>query len=283
MKQIDPETGQVTFGGFRLRQIVTVLHSSLQFSEEMPEGHERGIIHQAVRSVARTGTITAGRLLQAIVEGEEEFARLPSEPFVLVTSLSARHFVDLTGREVGDSIVTFDRYLPEPFYSEHERARVIAQDQVIGRLPKLGAGQMWAYVLARISVQARSHQEALESSLDTLDLLRGAWNLAINRNVEMRLSGGVRKPVNRLVLGPVHSLHDSDGRLVDESPWIEDDYIGVLRAHNLRPDWEYVKEYEHFVWQELSRIPYRRELKALIRRYARALDRRDWNTSFVRL
>jgi hypothetical protein len=37
------------------------------------------------------------------------------------------------------------------------------------------------------------------------------------------------------------------------------------------------------VWQELPRIPYRRDLETSIRMYARALDRRDWNTSFVRL
>jgi len=73
-------------------------------------------------------------------------------------------------------------------------------------------------------------------------------------------------------LGPIHSLHDPDGRLVDESPWIEDDYVGALVTFNLVPDWEYVEEYEHFVWQELSRIPYRQDLEASIRRYARALD-----------
>jgi hypothetical protein len=119
--------------------------------------------------------------------------------------------------------------------------------------------------------------------LTFLDLLRGVWNLALNRTVEIRSSLGIRKPVNRLVLGPVHSLHDLGGHLVDESPWIEDDYVGALVAYNLKPDWTYVQEYEHFVWQELSRVPYRRDLEASIRRYARALDRRDWNTSFVRL
>jgi hypothetical protein len=142
---------------------------------------------------------------------------------------------------------------------------------------------MWAYVLTRVSVQARSHLEALERGLDALDLVRGLWNLAVNRNVGIRQSGGIRRPVNRLVLGPVHSLHDPEGRLVDESPWIEDDYVGALVTYNLKPDWAYVQEYERFVWQELSRIPYRRDLETSIRRYARALDRRDWNSSFVHL
>jgi hypothetical protein len=75
--------------------------------------------------------------------------------------------------------VAFDRYVPEPFRGEHERARAIAEDQVIRRLPKLGAGLMWAYVLTRVSVQARSHLEALERGLDALD--RRDWNSSFYR------------------------------------------------------------------------------------------------------
>jgi hypothetical protein len=283
MKEVNPETGEMSFKGFSLRQMVTVLHSSFQFSEEMPEGHERGIIHRAIRSTAQTGKITPERLLRAIVKGEKSFARVPRESFMLVTSLSAGHFKALTSREVSGGTITFDRYLPDPFGDEHEKARMIAEDQVIGQLPRLGANPMWSYVPTKISVRARSHQEAFERAIDALDLLRGVWNLALNRNRGPRHSIGIRKPVNRLILGPIHSLHDPDGRLVDESPWIEDDYVGALVTFNLVPDWEYVEEYEQFVWQELSRIPYRQDLEASIRRYARALDRRDWNTSFVRL
>ena len=51
----------------------------------------------------------------------------------------------------------------------------------------------------------------------------------------------------------------------------------------MMPDWDYIQEFENFVWQELSRIPYRRDLVTSIRMYTRALDARDWNTSFVRL
>jgi hypothetical protein len=198
------------------------------------------------------------------------------------SSLSVRHFDELWVGQADESAVTFDRYLPEPFRSEHERARATAEEQVIGQLPKQH-GIMWTYAPTRVSVQARSHQEALETSLEVLDLLRGVWNVALNRTVEIRSSFGIRKPVNRLVLGPVHSLHNPDGYLVDQSPWIEDDYVGALGAYNLKPEWTYVQEYEHFVWQELLKVPYRRDLEASIRRYARALDRRDWNSSFVRL
>jgi Apea-like HEPN len=51
----------------------------------------------------------------------------------------------------------------------------------------------------------------------------------------------------------------------------------------MMPDWDYIQESEDFVWQELSRIPYRRDLETSIRMYTRALDARDWITSFVRL
>ncbi len=272
----------MTFKGFRMPQIVAALQSSVEFAVEMPEAEERGVVVGAVWSVATAGRVTAPTILQAITAGEEEFARHLEVPYVLVTSVSARHFDGMGPKEVDGSTIQFDRFLPEPFFAEHEKARTAGEDQVVGALPD-PANPMRAYTAARVSVSGRSHQQAVERALDALDLLRGIWNLAINRNVGDMTSIGVRRPTNRLSPGPIHSLHHPDGRLADESPWLEPDYAGPVFVYSLQGGWGYVEEYEEQVWQELERIPYRRDLEAAIRTYARALDRRDWNTSFVRL
>ncbi len=285
-KEVGPE-GELTFSGLSLRTIATALQGAVEFSEPIPDSHEWSIVYHAAARVARSGEVTSSKLLRAIAEGAEGFLRRPEEPFVLVTSLSVRHFGGLP-REfelesaASRAIVSFDRFLSEPFRSTHEKARLAGEDQVIGRLPD-PANVLYAYTPARVQTAGRSHQEAAQRALDALDLLRGIWNLAVNRGVGARTSIGIRQPVNKLALGPVHSLHHLDGRLADLSPWLEDDYVRPLHPYRLADRWDGVLDYQDFAFRRLPEVPYRAELEAGIRRYARALDKRDWNTSLVGL
>ena len=181
-------------------QIVAALQSSMEFGIRMPESDERDVIVEAVRSAATSETITKDVLEEAITEGEEAFAARPDEPYVLVTSVSARHFDGLGPKEVGGKMSRFDRFLPVPFYGAHEEARQAGEDQVVGRLPD-SANVLRAYAAVRVSASGRSHEEAQERALDALDLLRGVWNLGINRNIGDRTSIGVRRKPRQKVPG----------------------------------------------------------------------------------
>lgn len=139
------------------------------------------------------------------------------------------------------------------------------------------------YTPVRVSVRAKTYDEAYEKAFNSLDLLRGFWNLHVNRRVGLRSSSGIRKPVNRIVLGPIHSLHKPSGELASEYPLIEPDYVGPLRPHRLNDIWEGIEAFKREVRGSLARIPYPSELEGALLRYVRALDRRDWNTSFVQL
>ena len=178
--------------------------------------------------------------------------------------------------------LTFGRRLPERFRHAHDEVRRRGESQIFGPLPDPHS-LLRGYVPVRVSAMARSHDEAVETALDTLDLLRGVWNLYLNGRVGMRLSGGRRKPVNRILLGPVHSLHKPSGALASEYPWVEPDYVEPLRLYRLRSDWADLRVFERQLRNELSSSRYGEKLEDAIRRYVRALDRRDWNTSFVRL
>jgi hypothetical protein len=281
VRKVNRQTGQVTFRGFRASHVVASLQSGLCFEVEMPEREERGVIAEALGFVGRAGSLTAPKLLTAISEGENRFSDRPEEPYVLVTSISARCFGEIDVGEIGGCGLAFDRFLSEPFRSEHEKARMMSENQVLRGLPRPG-NTMRSYAGVRVSVSGRSHEEAKERALDALDLLRGIWNLGINRYIGDRTSAGIRTSNNKLSLGPVHSLHHPDGRLAD-GPWLETDFVRPIISYRMDRDSEYVKEFEGWVREELGRIPYRRDLEAALRRYARALDRRDWDTSFVRL
>ena len=151
-------------------------------------------------------------VLRAISEGENRFSDRPEEPYVLVTSISARRFGEFEDvGEIGGCGLAFERFLSEPFRSEHEKAKLMGENQVLGRFPRPG-NTMRSYAGVRVSVSGRSHEEAKERALDILDLLRGIWNLGINRYIGDRTSAGIRTSNNKFSLGPVHSLHHPDGR-----------------------------------------------------------------------
>ena len=150
---------------------------------------------------------------------------------------------------------------------------------VFGKLPDPLSPK--AYTSVRVAVQARSEQEAFTSALDALDLLRGIWNLYFTKWA--RSSGGKREPVNSIVLGPVHSIHEPGGRLASGMFWYEADYVGPLRPQRLNKDYDALRQFERQVREFLAKSNYRADVEDALRRYARALDFRDWNTSFVQL
>ena len=153
---------------------------------------------------------------------------------------------------------------------------------LFGELPR-NTSIVRRYTYARVSVWAKANIEAVESALDGLDLLRGIWNFYLNYPQFWRRSSGQRKPVNKIVLGPIHSLHEPDGRLAVESNWFEPDYVGPLESVRLGQYLAGMRAFERSVRRYLARSRYRTDLEDSIRRYSRILDSRDWNNAFVQL
>lgn len=285
VREVGGPGGRVTFRGFRASHVAAALQSALDFRVAMPESDERRVIADALTTVGgspgRAGALTPEKVRRAITAGEDRFEARPEEDYVLVTSVSLRRFEGLSAAGIGGTTFAFDMHLPEPFRSSHAEARTKAEEQRLGKLPREG-NMMHAYAAVRASASGRSHEEAKEKALDGLDLLRGIWNLGINRYIADRTHVGIPTSNNKVSLGPVHSLHHPDGRLAD-GLWLNPDYVRPLVSYRMDRDREYVDSFEGWVREELERIPYRTELEAVLRRYARALDRRDWDTSFVRL
>ena len=134
-----------------------------------------------------------------------------------------------------------------------------------------------------VHTQGRSHWEAVTRALDALDLLRGIWNFALNRRKWSRTTGGARRPVDQVLLGPLHSLHDPDGSLVSPADWFESDYVKPAQSRELSRRWKQVKEDEHNVRAGLARSAYQEPLEDALRRYTRALDLFQWEAAFLGL
>jgi len=284
-KRIDPNTGVMSFDARdgMVDDAIVVLESSVEFDEAIPASKRRGLTFRSVVAVVESNALTAKAFMDELSRQEQAYKGTPPQRYVLTTSLSARDFSDsLSHTGISKTHITFGERLPEPFQGEHERMRKYGRNILFGDLPTY-TSMMRRYTFARVSVWAKSDIEAVESALDGLDLLRGIWNFYLNRPQAWRHSGGQRKPVNQIVLGPIHSLHEPSGKLAIAYNWYERDYLGPLTSVRLDKDLTAMKAFERDVRKHLTKSRYRADLEDSIRRYVRILDSRDWNNAFVQL
>jgi hypothetical protein len=226
----DSVTGKVSFdprdGMFD--DALAVLQSSVSFDKAIPESMFRRLSWRSLVAVAELKTFTVEAFEDELDKHEQDYLRTSPQRYVLTTSLSARNLSgSLSHTRISESRITFGERLPRLFQAEHERMRQYGSNVLFGDLPSY-TSMMRRYTFARVSVWAKSEIEAVESALNGLNLLRGIWNFYLNYPVAWRRSAGQRNPVNEIVLGPIHSLHEPSGKLAVEYNWYEPDYVGPL-------------------------------------------------------
>ncbi len=141
------------------------------------------------------------------------------------------------------------------------------------------------YQFVKVFVKARSIYEASNQALDALDLFRGILNLFINMHHGWRISFGVKaKPVNNIVIGPIHTLHYPHGKLASKDVWwYETSYIEPISSFDLEKYQEnFFTFYKDFSGR-LKSIPYSSIIKNSILRYTRALDEVNFYNAFMKV
>jgi len=272
------EAEGVQFEGFRLQEYEAVLFSMLSFPKDIPEIDARRLLTKAIFQTAEKGTITRERLLATLNRLINEYLQQPVRRYVLATSLSISLVASLKMPRLrqGNTVIMFGQW-PARFYQERVRILEYAQHVLHAEIPR-------NYLEVRVSINARTVYEAADNALRMLDLIRGVWNLQENWRHRIRWSSGRREPVNKILLGPLHTLHDTRGREVTSIWWYEPKYSGAVRVFRLTDD-NIQKMYTFLkgTQKRLSKLPYREQMEEAIIRYTRALDERDWEGSFLRL
>jgi hypothetical protein len=97
------------------------------------------------------------------------------------------------------------------------------------------------------------------------------------------MSFGGQEPVNRIALGPLHSLHLPGGELATETIWFEPTYRAPIKLHRMSQDWPKVQAFYRKTQRLLKASHYASDLRSAIIRYTRALDDRDWHAAFLKL
>lgn len=270
-------SGVVSFQGFGFIENVAVLYNMLDCSKDIPDSEKHQFIRKAVDQAGKAGKITPDSILQEIRKLEIAFLRKPLARYVLATSISAYRFLQLRKVRIKDAFIIFEANLPERFLPKSRKLIEVAKRSIYADPPN-------NYMQVRICVYARSPFDAANKAFEAIDLLRGIWNFYLNLKQPFRETlTGDRKPVNHLVLGPLHTLHFPSGELATEMWWYDVDYQKALSPSKIKRDLKKMYEFEQKSRKLLSKIKYQKEITNAIIEYGRALDNRNWRTAFLRL
>src|ERR1041384_3061158 len=274
LKQKDAAGKFTDFTGFETEDYFTVLESSLSFAPEIPENERRAIIRKAIFAAARKGTLTGKVILGEVSKEENKYLNKPKKNFILVTSLSVNYFDELRNTTVNGHPIIFSRFKPKMF----------DRKPIMEFWRRLGIGEIPInYTSARLSVRARDEHEAFAIGIDVLDLLRGIWTFYFTRSIGMRFSSGRTQLVNKITLGPLHTLHLPNGKLATtETIWGEPEFV-TRPAEMIGGQWERLHKFELMVRKYFRRHRYKSEVEDAIRRYTRAFDHPDLHVAFVEL
>jgi hypothetical protein len=93
------------------------------------------------------------------------------------------------------------------------------------------------------------------------------------------------KPVNNIILGPIHTLHKPSGELAaTEVWWYEPSYLGAIKPFTPKQnEIDSMNESFNYVKKTFKMHKYPQVIHNAIIRYTRALDERDWTTAFIKL
>lgn len=263
-----------SFDAFPIEMVQSVLESCVDFHPEVAEADQKGLIWGGITGAAAAGTITASALEQQLRQAENQYLRRPIVPYVLVGSLTIKSLPGLQRFKLGDTTVTLlprmsNRYSREKIDREVERVTAIEHPYRLAE--------------ARTFIRARSHAGAFAKGMRALDYLRGLWNFRINQRTLMSYSWDTRQSVNKIVSGPVHTLHKRSGALAAQRFWYEPQEHQKEKLYDVTEEWHQFKRFTRVIRGRIGFRKYATALEDLLVRYGRALDYVEAEVAFNKL
>jgi hypothetical protein len=266
---------KASFSGFEYNEYIQVLKSMVDVDEGISQEIAHQLIVKGFHEAAKKQELTKNNVISAVKKSVREHLGKPNEPYWLLTTLNINFSNDLPRYSINGCTIRFYKQIPK----KYRKARTSVLSEVSSWLIDKDESFSY-YVVAHIS--DKTAHEAVEKMLDAIDLLRGIWNLHINKSMVLSF-GGRKKPINQITLGALHTLHDKNGEKVNDTFWYEPehykDHSKVDFAKNSYKTLEFTKN----VRKALRKNSYGKDVESAIIRYVRALDSQDYNAVFIKL
>ncbi len=270
------ENGKLSFFGFGINEYIVVLNSMVSLNDTIPEFEKNNIVHHSAFSAVESQKITSINLLKEISKFEKQYLSQAPQKYILISRLSINRFCKLKRIKIHDCTITFHSQLASQFSREIEdKIKKPASNTIIGEYPT-------NYIFLKTFTSGKSFSQAVSKAIDSIDTIRGIWNLFYNRR-KYRMSSGKKYPVNNIVFGPLHTIHFPNGKLASESWFYETGYLGPLEPFDMKNNLTKLYKFQYNARKLLNKSNFKSYIELALRKYTQALDLSDWESSYLRL
>lgn len=268
------------FEGFEFFELEPLLHEIIEYERNYSFDVVRRFRDHAIRECLKKGAINVDNFKRELNKQISIYECSKDTGYALVSSISVVGSFPSKYR-LPDVEIRIYRNLPKKYLSReiHYKRWEEANDG-LRALP-----DDESVVVAR--VHAKHESDAVLTAIDGVDFVRGIMGLSLNPGMSMTLGGGIkkRKPLNKVLLGGVHSLHYSSGDNVGGEFWYEADYKKypslIVSDESSK---KLGRESKFFIGGILSApAADSKLLYSSVIRYARALDEVDRDVVIIKL
>lgn len=258
-----------------LSEFAIILSGCIDLNPLIPESERQRIVQKVALSSSLPRPVTANVIIRECTRLEGAYLSRPQNRYQLLTGVSVQAALKIPSTTIDHVTITSGAISRRA--AKHRAAVLDDAKKALGfEVPS-------NYLPVTVRLRARSTAEAAERGLEAIDVVRATWNLALNRQKSWRLSFGHASPVNDVRLLPVHTLHESSGKLAVQSFWYEPGYRRPASLVHDKKKWTYVLGASKVFRRRINLSPYQAHLKVALVRYVRALDSAELHDAFLKL
>ncbi|MCB9589169.1 MAG: hypothetical protein H6718_27390 [Polyangiaceae bacterium] len=197
--RIEFEGGEGVAFTTRVHATVATLYSALEWPTGLEPEERHLAIGRGIGAIAAEKSITPENLLSSIQREAAKIHARAWQPFVVQTSVSLPHDARIRSRILACGACRFHRI---------QKWDLTAINHYLSdALP--GGYDSPHFKWVTVHAYGRTENMALRRATHSFDVLRGIWNLSILHGTWKLYLGAHPKPLSRLTMGPLATLHDS--------------------------------------------------------------------------
>ena len=267
-RNYDANTKTSSFEAVSFHTNSPILESLLIFPKNLDDLEQIQLINSTLASIPED--FNEVTFIKEINLKLQEELRKPVTEFHVLTSISAKNVCLPKQFSFLECVIQFYGFHFPKKYGDR-RAALVGCESIPDEPPD--------YCRVVVKTRAKTPRGAMVRAMRAIDGFRGLWCLQVNTEIE--LLGMQWEPIDKLRLGPLHSVHGATGKIEPNTVWFEPNYVKANIFSTARSAIimrNCARTRRNLVKSSLSE-----EIIAALVSYARALDEKDADVAFLKL
>lgn len=227
------------------------------------------LISSAINKTAIAGKVTKDSYLKKINELAVTQKSKTEGVFFLLSSISIDYdSLPFKKVKIDDCEINFVTDFNKKFTSRNSI-----------KVGKYGSGDDSGYSKVIVKMKSKNIKNAFSKAIKSLDFLRSIFCFFANNQSE--IIGDPYIPINKIMFGPLHTLHHTDGSLATKEFWFEMNYLKINLYQSKAID-IYTKNVKFFI-KKANKVKYKELIKNSMISYVRAFDSQDQSDALFKV